>query len=661
VLFLAITGKNMAQQEAVIDSLQKTLLHAAPDTNKVNLLNKLGWEYRNSDLKKVLEYSEKALTLSESLGYLKGKTNSYNNIGNIHFLKGDYLQALEFYLKSLKTVEMLNDKKGIANCLMGVGNVYSSLKNYPLAIEYLEQSLQMRQELDDKDGIAGCYNNLGGIYLAMGDTEKSLKVQMKALAIKKEINDQKGFSSTLGNIGDVYFEMGEFDTALDYQLQALELRKQFNNKKGQAISYGTIGKIYYKKGNRPEAIRFLKESIKYAGEVGYKVAEKDAYYFLSQIFEQENKPIESLKFFKLYSAIKDSLFNSESTEQIASMQAKFDYHKQEKEIELLRKENQISDLNFQQQQAELNKQKMFTYSMIAGFVVLLLLGYLLYAQYKIKNRANKLLSSQNQEIQLQKELIANKNKDITDSIIYAQRIQNAILPLKQEIKKHFKDAFVYFKPKDIVSGDFYWYTQKDDHVILAVADCTGHGVPGALMSMIGNDKLNQIVIEKNITDPGKILQMLNVRIKEALKQNDSTAETRDGMDVAIFSFVPSQKKMFYSGAYRQLFGIKHNGEILEIKADKSSIGGLTAADAKFTSHELAYQEGDKFYLFTDGFPDQFGGENGKKFMSKKFKDFLVSICNNPMETQHDLIQHQFHNWKGPLDQVDDICIVGVAV
>ncbi|MDF2435634.1 MAG: response regulator with CheY-like receiver, AAA-type ATPase, and DNA-binding domain [Bacteroidota bacterium] len=263
------------------------------------------------------------------------------------------------------------------------------------------------------------------------------------------------------------------------------------------------------------------------------------------------------------------------------------------------------------------------------------------------------------KISEQKKLIEEKNKDITDSINYAKRIQDAILPAKELKYKIFSNAFVLFKPKDIVSGDFYWFAEKDGKRLIAACDCTGHGVPGALMSMIGNNILNQIVVESGITATDKILELLNKEIRKALKQ-DGFEATKDGMDIALLCF-NSDSEIEYSGAQRPLW-IVHNNEIKEIKADKQSIGGLQNETEKtFNKHIVHLQKGDSIYIFSDGYVDQFGGTEGKKFMSKQLKSILLNIHHLPILQQEKFLDDTIENWKSDKEQIDDILVIGIKI
>ena len=267
----------------------------------------------------------------------------------------------------------------------------------------------------------------------------------------------------------------------------------------------------------------------------------------------------------------------------------------------------------------------------------------------------------NYELQAQKQIIETKNKEITDSINYAKRIQQAILPPTDVIHSAFKDSFVLYQPKDVVSGDFYGFFRKEDHIIIAVADCTGHGVPGAFMSMIGNEQLSKIIIEKGITRPSDILNELHSGVRRALKQDNVSGESRDGMDIALCKIYLKEKKLEYAGANRPLWIIR-NKELIETKANKQPIGGLETDNRKpFTNHEIKLEEKDCIYLFTDGYADQFGGDKGKKLMVKNFERHLSEINSESMEKQQALIYEKFSGWKGEHEQVDDVLVIGIKI
>ena len=285
-----------------------------------------------------------------------------------------------------------------------------------------------------------------------------------------------------------------------------------------------------------------------------------------------------------------------------------------------------------------------------------------------KIKLEKVVMERTAEVVKQKEELQEKNtiievayNDIKSSINYAKRIQEAILPLNEEIKKQLKNSFILFKPRDIVSGDFYWFSNHNGKKIMACVDCTGHGVPGAFMSMIGHTLLNEIVIEKNITTPSSILDLLHVRVRQSLKQNLETAETRDGMDISICVFNEDGKTLEYAGANRNLI-IVRSGELIEIKADKQPIGGdQMEQDRIFTNHKMDLFAADTIYMTTDGYADQFGGDKGKKFMVKRFHQTLLSIQNESMDKQGQILDNTIEQWKGQNEQVDDILVIGIKI
>jgi ligand-binding sensor domain-containing protein/serine phosphatase RsbU (regulator of sigma subunit) len=289
----------------------------------------------------------------------------------------------------------------------------------------------------------------------------------------------------------------------------------------------------------------------------------------------------------------------------------------------------------------------------------------------VAQRTNELVI-QSEEILLKNKELNRQQEEITDSINYAKRIQQAILPLQTEIKEELSESFVFYLPKDIVSGDFYWYKSLDKHTkLIAAADCTGHGVPGAFMSMIGVDKLNEIVNQSTV--PGEIIGNLNYAIKKALRQSSTEIEkndafaTRDGMDIILCKINTETRVVDYSGANRALWIFKKVGDYYQwedIKPNKCAVGGFTKENQIFVNHTIQLNEGDTLFLFTDGIVDQFGGDaakEGKKLMSKKFRDMLMALQHLPLDIQAEYLEKQFYNWKGDLEQLDDVLVIGIRV
>jgi serine phosphatase RsbU (regulator of sigma subunit) len=288
-----------------------------------------------------------------------------------------------------------------------------------------------------------------------------------------------------------------------------------------------------------------------------------------------------------------------------------------------------------------------------------LAAIILFTQYRTRaiKKENRIL--ENKVAERTREL-AEKNRDITSSIQYAKRIQEAILPTKQHFHNAFKNAFILYKPKDIVSGDFYWFGVKNNHKIFAVVDCTGHGVPGAFMSMIGYNLLNQIILEKGITEPADILNNLHNGVQNALKQGSAEVNTNDGMDVSLISVSELTGTITWAGAFRPLVIVRAAGQVEKIDGNKFPVGGAQLDYARqFLSQQISVESNDTLYMFSDGYADQFGGEKGKKFMVKRFHDLLREIHRQSMPEQHAELERVLEQWRGGLEQVDDVLIAGI--
>ncbi|MDO9185570.1 MAG: tetratricopeptide repeat protein [Bacteroidia bacterium] len=692
---LAKPVKTTGPINRTIDSLQNRLKTLGTDTSKVNTLNELSWQYITSGSYVLAgKYAQDALHAAENLNFKKGIGASYNNIGITHWYQGNYEKALENYLKALKIRQEIGDKKGIASSYGNIGIIYETQGEYRKALDNHLKALKIQEESGDKNGISNCYNNIGGIYLRLGNYEKSLENYQKCLEIcelmanktgvaisynnigiiyRKQVNYEKALinysnsleiaeeinfkpliSSALGNIGLVYSDQGNYKKALDNYLKCLKISEEIGNKQGIGLSYINIGITYAKLDRFDESYNNLNQSLRLFKEIGYKEEIKNVYSALSDLFEKKGDFKQSYNYHKLYSDIKDSLLNEQSTKQIAEMNTKYDSEKKDKD--LIKKDAEII-----KQQAETEKQILQRNTFIIGFALVLILSFFIYNGYRNKQTANKLLEETNSLIEYQKHLVEEKNLKITKSINYAKQIQQAILPSRELIKSFLPESFIFFRPKDIVSGDFYWFSEKQDKLLIAIADCTGHGVPGAFMSMIGNTLLNEIVNVKNIVEPAQILNQLNNGIVSLLHQGETLTTQDDGMDITILSIDKTNNQIEFAGANHFSYLIKQN-QLETLTGDIFSIGGMFGrSDINFTSKKISVQKGSTIYLFTDGFVDQFGGEKNTKFLSSRFEQLLKTIQQHNLEEQHKKLIVSFDDWKGNNKQLDDVLVVGIRL
>lgn len=638
------------------DELEKRLPSAKEDTNKVNLLNDITWQYTKSNTGKAMNYAQEALALSKKLKFESGTARTHLNLGNLNFVLGDYPKSLDHYLAAEKYYSAKNDQKGIANSLLAIGNIYLAQKNYDKALEYQNRSLKIREAIGDKGGISGNYTNIGNIYFEQKEFKKALYYHEQSIKIKEELGDKKGLSSSFGNIGNIYYELGQYELALKYQQQAAGIRFALGNQSGLAGSYINIGKIYDKLGKTDKAIDSYKKGLEAAQSIDYKDAMKSAYATLAESYEKKGDITKAYEAFKNYSYLKDTLLDEATSKQMTEISTRFETEKKEQEIALLTKDKEINALAMAKKEETLKKQRIVVYFTIGGLIVILLLSYTLYNRYQIKKKANVKLEDAYSQIE-------EKNKDITDSIKYAKRIQEAIFPAYETLKEHFPDSFVLYRPKAIVSGDFFWLQEEKDSCLLAVADCTGHGVPGALMSIVCYNLINQAVSERRLKQPSHILSYLDQGVRNTFRR-PGEHHLRDGMDIAFCRLDKEKGELEFSGANNPAWIVRSTGnsrEVVELKGNKQPIGLFKDVSENFVSKALNVSKGDTVYLFTDGYADQFGGPEGKKFKYKRLKELLLSISHLSMTEQLKVIEQRLEEWKAGYEQVDDILLLGIRI
>ncbi len=748
IMLFIFFNSNFSAQNQTIDSLKSFIKVSKEDTTKVNTLNNLCREIRNTgDYSSANQYANDALAVSKKIGFKKGEgkaynnigiifdnqgdyknalknysislkireeisdkegiAGSYNNIGNIYYAQGNYSEALKNHLSSLKTRTEINDKNGMAICFMNIGNVYHLQGNYSDALKNQFSSLKIREELGDKQGIANCYNNIGNIYYSQNIYKEALKNQLASLKIRLEIGDKNGIGSSYNNIGIIHYLQGNYTEALANQLASLKIMEEIGDKRGIAMSYNNIGIIYKNKGNYEDALKNQLASLKLAEELEDKNGIANCYTNIGVIFTKQKKFKEALEYLdkgltlskeigakdyikdtysglaeldsaqaagfqtpnsgpgkfwkqafehhKMAILYRDSLVNQETSKKLVESQMQYEFDKKES---IVKAEQEKKDaLNI----AERRKQTIILY--FVGFVGFLILCFAVFAyrSYRQKQKANSLLEEKNIYIEKQKILVEEKNREITDSINYAKRIQHSLLASKQFLNTNLPDHFIFFQPKDIVSGDFYWASElKNGQFALVTADSTGHGVPGAIMSMLNISCLNEAVNGQQLTAPNEILNYTRARIIHHLSNDGSEEGGKDGMDCSLISFDFSKKQLTYSSANNPVW-IARGNEILAFLPDKMPVGKHDKDSVSFTQHTIQLQKEDVVYTFTDGMADQFGGPNGKKFMYKQLKELLLSIAKLPLVEQGDLLKSAINKWKSHLEQVDDICVIGIRI
>lgn len=482
---------------------------------------------------------------------------------------------------------------------MNIGAAYNNKSDHSKALKYYQRALKLFEEIRYKEGIAACNINIGNIYGSQLNHSKAIEYNINALKIFEEIGDKRGIGNCYINIGEGYSNLSKYNLAIQYGDSSLKINKEIADINQQRVSYELLADAYAKTAHYKEA---------YNNYVQFK-------------------------------QLTDSIFNADKSKQLGDLKTRFEVEKKEAELKAKADAQQAIDAE------KSKKQRIIIYSVAALLLLALVFGVFMFNRFRITQK--------------QKHIIVEKQREILDSIHYAKRIQDALLKEQEHISVHLPEHFILFKPKDIVSGDFYWALEKENNWYVAAADCTGHGVPGAFLTMLGTSFLNEINATEELLTPAEILNRLRARIIKELSQTGKDGGSKDGMDISLVRLNLQTKEMRWAGANNSLYLIRNN-ELNETKADKQPIG--YADNLKpFTDHLFQLQKGDSAIIFSDGYSDQFGGPKRRKFMSKQLKETLISISSLEMKEQKEKLNKTFEDWKGEGEQIDDVTVIGIRL
>jgi serine phosphatase RsbU (regulator of sigma subunit) len=712
ILFTLALFNGNAQNRKKLDSLLHVKLGTAEDTIHISYYRDLAYAYRKNNFDSAMYWINKAIALSKKIKsdrhfissyYTKGQlykmsgepkiavdTLSYvislskatekrynysglnQDLGVTYRILGNFDKSIMCLLESIKEADAKNDKKGQYNACNSLANTYSQLGMTKKSVTDLERALTYYDkaltfaDTSNKAILGMVMGNQGVTYFNLGEVRKDslslLKARdlyQKALTLKIPLNDFFGISQTYANIASVYHELCNIkpnNTYLEigksYYEKALKVDKDaalegaYSNEANYGTHLALMGKHQNNKTLCSQAIVHLLTALPAAEkyqDISTKMQIQDVLAMCYHELGQNDKAYEHL--FK-YRVLKDSVLREENKQIAEDLATKYESDLKDAENNSLKNEAQLREEVISKKSTTINV-------MIIGSVLLLgLIILVLISRQKI-TRAKQLTEQQ-------KLIIEEKNKEITDSINYAKRLQNTMLPGETSLGSMFAESFILYQPKDIVSGDFYWYSQSGKNRVVAAVDCTGHGVPGAFMSMLGITFLNEIVGQKNIGTPNLILGELRDRVKSTLKQKGLEGEARDGMDIAVINVDLDKNILEYSGANNPIW-LCRDDKVIEVNADKRPIGYFKGQGLPFTNHSIELKKGDCVYLFTDGYADQFGGPKGKKFKYKTLSDLLLSIHQKTCADQKQILERTFADWRGDLDQVDDVLLIGIKI
>ena len=607
-----------------IDSLQRIInTQKLADTTQANILNEIADIFEEKAIDSCVYYAKKALKLSQSIKFYKGCGRAYNTIGSYYNGKGEYQIALANFIDGYKIYQKIDDKRAMSNLMNSIGNTYMGIDNTKKALESYTQSYEIA-EIGNNNYMMGISSiGLGNIHLLQKDANRALFFFSRAKDIFQKLpNALYPLSVSYTLIGNALVEANKFKEAFQNFDKAVEQLKTLNNTYGIAATYQVIGEAYEKQHDLNNALDYYLKSFSVFSERKAYDDLKNVCFNISKVYKQKNNFEKSLEFYQKYNDFKDSVLNAEKNKQLLEVETKYETEKKEEQNLLLKKQNDLSKETIKQQ-------KIISYFIIASLIISLFFGVFMYRVYIQKKKSHILITKQKEEVEQkqkqiehQKQVIELKQKEIVDSINYAKRIQYALLASEELLNENLKNHFVLFKPKDIVSGDFYWATCHKNKFYIAVCDSTGHGVPGAFMSLLNIGFLSEAIKEKEISEPHAIFNYVRKRLIESIGKE----EQQDGMDGILLCIDNNNlnsldlRSITYASANTTPVLIRDK-QIIELPKDKMPVGkGENNND--FISYKIDYHTDDVLYLYTDGYADQFGGPKGKKFKYKKLNELL---------------------------------------
>lgn len=651
------------------------------------------------------DFAEKFLDSAELLNhndFPQHQAEIMLNKGIIQEFKGVYDIALEHYQKALSIAEQVSNKQIFANALNSLGIVNKELGNYEEAEKYLKLALEEAIKEKNANNQAVIYNNLGIVYDLKNDAQNAIKNYEKALEINKNLRNTIAVAYTEHNMAVIFSTLEQFQKARELFKKSLQTALEQNDAVAQAYNLYYLATLDFNQNDINKALNTSTKSLNIASRNKLYKATYLNFKLLSQIHKRKNNKTLALDYFEKYARLKDSIYSAENREYFEQLQSVYQKDRMQKKLNLLEKEQRLNQLKLEKSEAIIKSRNIILIIISLTAIVILAFGIILYRQMQAKKQANSLLQikneeinqqneeirtqrdhleklnktlekqaleiiDQNQELQKQKNLattqrdkIYEQKQSLTDNIAYASRIQKALVPSNEQFKNAFAEWFILNRPQTMVGGDFYWVHKTHSQVILSVADCTGHGVTGGFISILGISLLNDIIIRQNITQTDQILNELRQQIISLLHQNNTNMNNQDGMDISIIKFDTDKKTYQFSGANQRIYMInKQTKQLNELIGDKMPISIFKDKLTQFTATEGVYSTNDIFYLFTDGFPDQFGGRSDRKFLYKNFKKLLLEHSTLSLDDQYEQIVTSFYEWKGMTDQIDDVLVIGV--
>jgi serine phosphatase RsbU (regulator of sigma subunit)/uncharacterized protein YoxC len=657
IIILLLFSESFFSQQNRLDSLKKELQSEQIDSVKCKLLSNIIDEENDDEWPKYMESLFKIASSHININsQLKTKSDSvfYTFLLVAHDLKGFHNQiigktkeAIEYLNKSLQMADRLNNKVASINTLNNLAGIYLELKDTKIAMDFFKKAYLLAKASKQDYYIGKTASNIAICYDNLKDTINTLKYYKEALNAFIASKDIRGESLIYNNLGSFYSDIDP-KLASQYFKKGYEITKVINDKRGMAYLAGNISSMALQSKNLNEASKYGLEAFNLAKEIGNPGTIKTQSQNMYKIETEKKNYKEAIEYLKLFYKMRDSINNTNNIKEAMNQKLSYEY----KMKKALDDAENIKTLAMSKQRE--NNQKIISISIGLGLLLVFIFSIFTLKKLKETRKQKKIIEFQKAEVDLSKNIIEEKQKEILDSINYAKRIQYTLLAHDEFLKENLPNHFVYFQPKDIVSGDFYWATKKADKFYLAVCDSTGHGVPGAFMSLLNISFLQEAINEKNIEEPGEVLDF----VRERLITNISKEGQKDGFDGILICINQSNNSISYAAANNKPVLIR-SGNFHELEADRMPVGS-GEVNRNFKTNHIEIHKGDMLFLYTDGMADQFGGPHGKKFKYKQLNQLLLTFSTTMPEGQKNILVNTFNNWKGNLEQIDDVCVLGLT-
>ena len=659
ITFTLVSHALLSQQEK-FDSLKSILKSITTPKARTMLLLDIANSIYSSVPDSSIMYCKEAEELSSKSKMDVQYAYSLNCESRYLLLKGDLKNTIVKLNEAISIFERNNENKGIAKSYSLKSIALSRLNKHKEAIDYLLRSKKIYNANNDTEGLIGVLTNLSNTYCKINQYQNALDALKDLEKLNLPDNGSRFFIEI--SYGTIYFNLNQYDQAIVHFDKAAQVAQQYKMIDSEISGLTKIAECYERLNQIPVAKSYYYQALNLARFNNLIVEEADALKGLVTIFEHENDYQNAFNSLKQYKNIEDSIFTLEKFKNINDVENK---------LKLTEKEKIIAEQNFalEKEKGELASTKSKGLLLVGG-LILAIGAFMLSVYYSRRTKKlYSLIQIQKSEVESQKEIIEIKNKDLMDSINYARHIQSSMLPSPKTMSESFKENFILYKPKDVIAGDFYWTENIYNKPILAVCDCTGHGVPGAMVSIVAGNALNRAIKEFKLYNPALIFDKVNELMQETFSKSDY--QVSDGMDGAICVFDYDNMKLHIAAANNPVWtcspaSIKtefweDSWLLSQVSPDKQPIGKFKEEVIPFQLKTIAIERGEMIYLFTDGFADQFGGPKGKKFKYKQLQELLTSIAKLPCDEQQKILTKTIDDWKGTLDQVDDMLIVGIRI